>query len=197
MTISQIVNSIYESNTYLIKDDSNKCCVLIDCGDIEPILKEIDDYDLKAVFITHSHYDHIYGLNVIYKYFPLSTVYVSENGYKGLQSEKYNLSRYHNKVFRYAHNNICITKNGDIVDVGDFVVEIIETQGHDWSSQCFKIGTSLFTGDSYLPQYRLMTTFPKGDKIKGQESLNMIMKMANGCDVHPGHGRVLSFKDNE
>ena len=59
MTISQIVNSIYESNTYLIKDDSNKCCVLIDCGDIEPILKEIDDYDLKAVFITQIGRAHV------------------------------------------------------------------------------------------------------------------------------------------
>ena len=71
MEVVRFVNSVFESNTYLIKDDCQSQCYLVDCGDPKPILEELQRFDLElaAIFITHSHFDHIYGLNeVVSKY---------------------------------------------------------------------------------------------------------------------------------
>ena len=63
MEIIQIVNSIYNSNTFILKQ--NDRAVLVDVGDIEPIL-DLNLSRIEAIFITHTHYDHIYGiLNLI------------------------------------------------------------------------------------------------------------------------------------
>ena len=65
--IVRIVNSVFESNTYLIMNSNYRICFLIDCGDSDPIIDNINrrNLSLKGVFITHSHFDHIYGLNSV------------------------------------------------------------------------------------------------------------------------------------
>ena len=63
--IIQFVNSVFGSNTYLIKNDYSKSCYIIDCGDTEPVIKFLikNELDLRGIFVTHTHYDHIYGMN--------------------------------------------------------------------------------------------------------------------------------------
>ena len=65
--IVRIVNSVFESNTYLAISRNCDLCFLIDCGDPAPIIENINNrgLHLKGIFITHSHFDHIYGLDSI------------------------------------------------------------------------------------------------------------------------------------
>ena len=60
MNISQHINSIFNSNTYLIEDKSYDYCWLIDIGDTDYLID--NSLNIKGIFLTHSHFDHIGAL---------------------------------------------------------------------------------------------------------------------------------------
>ena len=64
MQIIQIVNSLFQSNTYILSIGESIGVWLVDMGDIRPILKWMSDNgkkDVIGVLLTHTHFDHIYG----------------------------------------------------------------------------------------------------------------------------------------
>ena len=62
--IQTIVNSVINSCTYILSVNHFNDYWLIDVGDIDKIEQLIGvDACVRGVFITHAHYDHIYGLN--------------------------------------------------------------------------------------------------------------------------------------
>jgi len=194
MKIVRFVNSIFESNTYLIWDDNLKVCYLIDCGDINPILELINklNLSLKGIFITHSHFDHIYGLNILIKEYPEVIVYTSIEGKKGLLSDRYNLSRYQADSFVFLYsNNIRVIREDCNIELWDKKkMNIFFTPGHDNSCLTYKIENNLFTGDSFLPEYKLIASFPRSNKEEAIRSGDFIMKLKEGCTIYPGHGDV-------
>lgn len=122
---------------------------LIDCGDSAPIIENINNrgLHLKGIFITHSHFDHIYGLDSIIDEYPETPIYISALGKEGLYSDKLNLSRYSlcPYVFQY-YSVMKELKEGDTVYLyGSAGVEVYETPGHDRSCLTYKFGNCLFT----------------------------------------------------
>ena len=72
MDIHRIVNTFFTSNSWVI--DFGATAWIVDCGDVEPILKIISNKQLAGVFLTQAHFDHIYGLNELLKVFPSTTI---------------------------------------------------------------------------------------------------------------------------
>ncbi len=65
-------------NCYLVWDEATREAALFDTGwSAEPIVKEVSQYqlELRQVFITHSHEDHVAALDVICGRFPNARVY--------------------------------------------------------------------------------------------------------------------------
>ena len=63
--IQEIVNSLFTSKTYIIHRDGNENAWLVDIGDIEPVVSYLSEKNLRpeGVFLTHGHFDHLYGIN--------------------------------------------------------------------------------------------------------------------------------------
>ena len=184
LALSHIVNSVYNSVTWIIEDNSNHKAIIIDCGDAKPLLKYLNDKNLSLVgiFLTHTHYDHIYGLNDVVDIYPNSVIYTSENGKKSLTNSKYNLARYQAEIgidkFEYSRNNVVVLKNGDRIPFSDKFIEVINTEGHDWSCLSYIIDEWFFTGDSYIPWTKLVYNLPKSDKQKAVASKEIILDLA-------------------
>lgn len=197
MVVTQIVNTVFSSNTYILSNETEQNCWLVDCGDAEILIDWIKEHNKKlaGIFITHTHFDHIYGLNLVVSAFPECVVYTSINGEKGLFSEKLNFSRYNGTNFVFKHKNVAILYDNDKIQLfSNTTLSVIYTPGHDWSCITYNSGENLFTGDSYLPDYKVITNFPKSDKNLAKQSLNKIYDMISLGDkeVFPGHGSILN-----
>lgn len=194
MEIVQFVNSVFESNTYLIISDDYKICFLIDCGDVDVIINNIKKLglSLKGIFITHSHFDHIYGLNSLVNEYPKVSVYTSAFGKMGLCSDKLNLSRYNLHPFIFRHNdNIKVVNEGASVNFYmDTKIEVIETPGHDKSCLTYNVNEILFTGDSFIPGSKVVTSFPNSNKEDAEVSRLRILSLSESCKLYPGHGGI-------
>jgi hydroxyacylglutathione hydrolase len=195
MIITQFINSIFNSNTYIISNENERNCWLIDCGDPEALIKWVTNNhkNLVGIFITHGHYDHIYGLNKVVEAFPNCIVYTSMKGKDNLYSEKLNLSRYSGNSFVFNYDNLSVLKDHDTVNLSqDLLLEVMETPGHDWSCLTFNVENHLFTGDSFLPDYIFNIKFPRGDRAQRDKSVIRIKSKINegARNIYPGHGEI-------
>lgn len=195
MHITRIVNSLFTSNTFILTDESCHDCWLVDVGDIEPILEAIGGRQVKGVFLTHTHYDHIYGINRLVERFPECIVYTSKHGKEGLFSDKLNFSRYHDDSILFQGKHIEVLEEGDEVSLFPYVVlKAMYTPGHDWSCMSYYTDDVIFTGDSYIPNIKVITSFPKSNKTEAQVSLDRILELCKMRDVYSGHNEIEKHK---
>lgn len=191
MKVFQSVNSLFASNTYVCVGRTGAW--VIDPGDAEECFAFLGESILSGVFVTHSHFDHIYGLNSLLEQFPELVVYVSAYGKEALYSDKLNFSRYHENPFVFKGTKVKVLSEGDRVDLGGGEeAEVFETPGHDPGCLCYKIGNWLFTGDSFIPGVPTVTKLRGGDKEAGKASLEKIKSLVTReTVVCPGHGEMI------
>lgn len=194
ISITKIQNSVFSSNTFILRSDLYKGICLIDCGDTDKIFNKLEkDEYIDCVLLTHTHSDHIYGLKSLLEKFPNAKIFTNEYGKLALKSPKMNISRYHDEYpdVEIETNNVSLIKSGDILQIFEESVTITETPGHDPSCITFCFDKYIFTGDSYIPGVKVHTAFPKGNKIQAEESLIKIKTLLNGKIICPGHGDII------
>lgn len=197
ITIRQIVNSVYSSNSYILSssEGKDKGVWIIDIGDVNELLKHIPSCAvIKGVLFTHTHYDHIYGVNELITHFPNIRLFTNELGKKALCSPKLNYSRYHKESTEIVCNkpeNIEIINDGDQLMLFDNVpLKVIATPGHDASCLTFITDYYVFSGDSYIPRIKTRATFLLSDKSKVELSEQLIINLSTGKILCPGHGPI-------
>ena len=188
MRVHTIKNDLLQSCTYVLYDDADESCWLIDIGDFEAVKDVVGKRTVKGVFITHSHYDHIYGIRELVKVYPDCIVYTCKEGKEGLLSDKYNFSRYHGDPISFAHPNVRVLNDGDIVELyPGYLMMAMHTPGHDKSCMTYYTDEYVFSGDSYIPDFEVVTTFPRSNKQDSIESLKKIFSLLETRQVKPGH----------
>lgn len=189
-----ITNIYLNSITYIIPINDENECYLVDCGDIEKVIEQ--GWLVKGVFLTHCHFDHIYGINKLVESYPEVKIYTNEAGIIGLTNPRVNFSKYHDEVedfsFLYSKNIRMIEKEGMLILDNDIIVNVLFTPGHDDSCISYIIGNQLFTGDAYIPGIKTVTTFPRSNKEKASQSLLRLQQYErNGYMICPGHGDIM------
>ena len=189
--IHDITNTIFTSKTYILSKQGEDKAWLVDIGDIEPVLEYLDEKHLKVagVFITHSHFDHIYGINTLVANFLECQVYCTEYAKQGLASEKLNMSKYHENPMKYEGENVVVVHDGESLQLfaDEPEMEFYETPGHNPGCLTMVMGDVIFTGDAYIPEIGVNTIPPKADKLLAKLSLERILKLAEGKRILSGH----------
>lgn len=193
MKVSHIVNSVFTSRTYILTQEGSLSVWLVDCGDVSPIVDLLssmggDSLMIKGVLLTHVHYDHIYGLSRLTEMFPSLRVYTNEFGKEALTDIRLNYSKYHNDPIVYESENVVTCDEGAVIELFDGVqAKVYHTPGHSPSCLTYEVGDYLFTGDSYIPGIKVVTTLKGGDKVKAAESVERILRLAEEKTVCAGH----------
>ena len=189
--IYEITNTIFTSKTYILSKEGEDKAWLVDIGDIDPVLSYLDGRHLyvEGVFLTHAHFDHIYGLEALVNRFPECKVYVCEYAKQALASEKLNMSRYHGTPINYSRDDVIVVKDGESITIfeGEPKLEFYETPGHNPGCLTMVIGNKVFTGDAFIPGIGVNTKLPRADKELAKISLERIKKLTVGKIVLSGH----------
>ena len=199
MDVNRLVNSFYNSNTYILSEKEYDYAWLIDAGDAWEIISRLNSINKKigGILLTHTHFDHIYGLNDLFDYDPDIKIYTSSEGKESLFSDKFNLSKYHEKpfVFKGHERNINILKDGWLELWPGIPCSVCPTPGHDLSCLTYGIKEYLFTGDSYIPGKRTVAIFPRSNRNSAAESTNKILSLLRDKKyICPGHGEIALSK---
>lgn len=191
LQIKEIVNSFFTSKTYILYKEGCEKIWLVDIGDIEPVVEFLDEKGLtvEGVFLTHAHFDHIYGLPGLVMRYPQCKVYVTEYAKEGLASEKLNMSRYHETPVTYEGDNVVVVHEGESMSLfdGEPEMQFYETPGHNPGCLTMVLGDMIFTGDAYIPGVGANTQLPHSNKDQAKQSMERILKLAEGKTIYSGH----------
>lgn len=189
--IKQIVNSVFTSKTYILYREGCSKAWLVDIGDVEPVAAFLEENGLtmEGVFITHAHFDHIYGLPDMVERFPKCSVYVTEYAKEALASDRLNMSRYHEMPVTYEGDNVLVVHEGESVKLFEDETSMCfyETPGHNPGCLTMVLGDMIFTGDAYIPGVGVNTQVRNSNKEQAKQSLNRILKLAEGKVIMSGH----------
>lgn len=170
--------------------NSNSC--IIDIGEYE-VLREFihrEKIIVDKIFLTHGHYDHIFGLKSFIEDFPHCVIYGHEYTIECVKNDKLNLSFYYNIDLQIKKFQFIKINSFDNIEIfKDSFLKAYLTPGHNAGSITFKNGNNIFTGDSYIPFTPVVTKLKTGNKDLNLNSLELIRSLINPESIiHPGHG---------
>lgn len=199
--VDQFINSRFASNTFLLSQECTKDVWVIDPGDISPISEWMamnGKNEIKGVLLTHSHFDHIYGVNEIVSLYPSCIVYIAnEYGLIALHNPKINGSKFTEEGPIEITENAKVEYYDDTMQLWDGVkMKTIKTPGHSDDSMCLLVEGLLFTGDTLIKDIRTVTKLKGGSVERLEESIKAIEAL-KGYDlrVMPGHGEIFELDE--
>ena len=191
MHIKRFTGGICHANSYIVFKENSDCAVMYDsCGCNDKILKYLNNNNLKlkAVFLSHGHFDHIDGLKEI-KEITGADIYIYAAEEKFLDDISLNLSEDMNFSANSIKKADYLFNDGDVIDVAGMKIEIIHTPGHTSGSVCFKCGDCIFTGDTLFKSSIGRFDFPTGDGETEIKSIKeKLLVLDEYIKVYPGHG---------
>ena len=174
------------TNCYILADEKTKAAAIIDPGDTGPEIKELvkkDNLDVRAIFLTHGHYDHVGGVAALRKKYKDIPVYLHPED-AGKDTEL---------MPTRALDPVTLWRDGDVVMVGELQVEVLHTPGHSAGSVTLRCQDVLFTGDTLFTQSVGRTDFPGGSQEALMASLKRLGELEGDYQVLPGHDTFTSL----
>lgn len=192
-------------NTYILFN-SQKEGILVDPGFNEGnyLIDHINKLgiEIKAILITHGHYDHISALETLINKFPNAICYASEDEIELIQNPKLNISQFRedgsNQILTFLPKNIIALTDNEQFSCCGFTIVMIKTPFHTGGSCCYYVESekALFTGDTLFYSTIGRTDLPTGSPKTVESSLFKLVNLPNETTIYPGHG-VLSKLERE
>lgn len=181
------------TNCYLLEDTTTNEMAVVDpaTDEIIDILKELncDFCKIKYIFLTHAHFDHIYGVKPL-KELTNAQVVISAVEKPSLSNNDINLSN----SFLPPNGMEAIVpdvlvEDGSVIKLGNSDIKFMLTPGHTAGSVCLLFEDNLISGDTLFCESVGRTDLPTGNMNMLLKSLGKIKAIDGNYRVYPGHGR--------
>lgn len=189
------------TNSYIICDEETKEAMVIDPGGEPERIAEVLDIlnaDLKYIFVTHCHADHIGGIAELKK-LKGGKILISRDDAEGLYNEEINLAYYINmeKPELEADSRV---DDDDLIHIGNIEFKVLATPGHTKGGLCLYSEKEklVFTGDTLFSGTWGRTDLPTGSFVEIITSItNRLMTLPDHTIVYPGHGKITMIQDEK
>jgi glyoxylase-like metal-dependent hydrolase (beta-lactamase superfamily II) len=211
LILRRVVVGPLDTNCWIIAGTLDRRAVIVDPGD-QPgrILDACVDLDVRAVILTHTHWDHVLALPDVadalgtpvlahphdQPVWPHECEHLRHHGHfdagsatEQLLSNGVHLGPPNGKALWRGETTP--VRHGTTVTVGDgLAFSILHTPGHTPGGISLIAGHHLFTGDTLFPGGPGLTGWPLSDFSAIIDSIGQtLFSLPDSTLVHPGHGR--------
>ena len=174
MEINKVVVGDLQVNCYIISNGND--AVVIDAGDdYENIIKEAKGKNIKAVLLTHGHFDHVGAVQDLHE---------------ATGCKVYLCPADLTMPAKWTGGELCYTDTygeGDELDLAGLHIRVLHTPGHTPGSVCLLVDDTLFSGDTLFAGSCGRTDLPGGDNEALLASLRRLDAIEEDYTVCPGH----------
>ena len=177
---------VYEANCVILWNGED--ALVLDPGqDADFLLAFLSERNLRlrAILLTHGHFDHVNGIPGLLEKNPDVPVYAHPSDWV----------MFGHPMNRNPPDYPGVGTPANLHDIRDIVkdfpafgFEVLETPGHTPGSVCVKTGTLLLSGDTLFAGSCGRTDFPGGSMADMRRSLASLAKLPPETEVVPGHG---------
>lgn len=185
------------TNCYIISNSTTKDAVIIDPADEANRIKEAvknEKVNVKAILLTHGHFDHILAAKEIANYYNVK-IYASEHE-KELLADSYKNCSSNIGIMLTPIVPDVLLKDQEIITLADMKIQIIHTPGHTKGSLCYYFVDDkiLISGDTLFKDSVGRTDLPTGNSSMLLKSISeKLMLLEDDVSVLPGHGESTSI----
>ena len=133
------------TNCYLIGDEQEKVCAVVDPGGSDELVLDMirrSGMKLTMILVTHGHYDHVRASPGILAEYPDVPVYIHER-------ELCEPDNWEKRLWLpHQEENQRICDDGDTLTLGTIPVHVMHTPGHSAGSLVFLAEDYMLSGDT-------------------------------------------------
>ncbi len=198
--VGRIVIGELQTNCYFLYHEDNAEAIVIDPADKgEQIYRKLKEagFEIKAILLTHGHFDHILGVNKL-KELTRAQIYAHIDEEKLLQDTVMNLTSWAGQETIVSADHLLQDK--EILNIAGFKMQVISTPGHTKGSCSFYLEEDhiLVSGDTMFEASVGRSDFPTGNERQLMHSIKeILLKLPDETIVYPGHGEATCIRDEK
>lgn len=197
LKIGRMVVGPVSTNCYFVYDENTRNTLVIDPGakggELYDRLKD-NGLDIKAILLTHGHFDHIMGVNEMKEKAGV-LVYAHEAEEELCREPELNCSAQIRKPYSVSPN--VLLHDNEEIKIAGIRFKTIYTPGHTIGSCCFYFEEDglLLCGDTLFLNSCGRTDLPTGSASQLTQSLRKLMELPDDVRCYPGHDDITSIGD--
>lgn len=184
-TEKQITIESFESlgrlgnNCYVLRSPDGGGVTIVDVPEgIEAVIEALGDEPIERIVVTHSHFDHWGGFDVL-------RAHTDAPVFAGAEETNLDETR-----------GIQPLADGEVFQVGSAQVQVIHTPGHTPGSICLLAHKALLTGDTLFPGGPGRTRTPEDLSTLISSITTRLYALEPETIVLPGHGGSTTIEDS-
>lgn len=189
--VGKIVLGACQTNCYYVYREESKECIFIDPADQGgDIFKALDrnGFQIKAILLTHGHFDHIWGSKEL-RELSGAPIYALDAEAELLRDSGKNVSAQVGRPYTLEADEWL--KDGQILTIAGITLKVIAVPGHTAGGASFYVeeGHLVFSGDTLFQESVGRTDFPTGSMSMLVRSVkDKLFLLPEDTEVYPGHG---------
>ncbi|GAB4189548.1 MAG: MBL fold metallo-hydrolase [Simkaniaceae bacterium] len=187
----------FQTNTYLIACEQTNNGAVVDpaLGSKELCMETLEKAKIRcqAIFLTHSHFDHIAEVSPLKKEYG-AAVYIHPFDAPNLENPGSDLLPLPFPIEGVMPDYFL--EDGMRIMLGNMELLVIHTPGHTPGGVCFYAQKEkiLFSGDTLFQGSIGNISFPTAQPQKMWDSLKKLSRLPSETKVYPGHGPPTTMK---